>query len=409
MTREMLEGHYRQHSRKVLASLIRLLGTFELAEEAMQDAFLQAAIHWPQSGLPRNPVAWLVSAGRFRTIDRLRRSSRLNELSDAIRDHLYDDGEAGMVEEAELIGDDELRLIFICCHPSLPADAQLALALREVCGLKTEEIARAFLVPAPTIAQRIVRAKKRIRDLALPYDLPEKAELPARLSVVLHTIYLLFNEGFAASSGTDLMRPALAEEAIRLARLLQGLLDEPEILGLLALMLFQHARAAARHSASGELVLLADQDRSLWHSDGIAEADKMLERALAQGTAGPYTLQAAIASVHAKAPTSAETDWRQIVRLYDLLLEALPSPVVALNRAVSVAMVEGPAAGLALVDDLIGAGNLAGFHLAHAARADFLRQLGEVEAARSAYAAALALTKLEPERQFLTRRLQALG
>lgn len=409
MMHDMLEGHYRQHSRKVLASLIRLLGTFELAEEALQDAFLQAAIHWPQSGLPNNPVAWLVSTGRFKTIDRLRRSSRLNELSDEVRDRLYDGGEAGMVEEAELIGDDELRLIFICCHPSLPADAQLALALREVCGLKTEEIARAFLVPAPTIAQRIVRAKKRIRDLALPYDLPEKAELPARLSIVLHTIYLLFNEGYAASSGTDLMRPALAEEAIRLARLLQGLLDEPEILGLLALMLFQHARAAARHSASGELVLLADQDRSLWHSDGIAEADKMLERALAQGTAGPYTLQAAIASVHAKAPTSAETDWRQIVRFYDLLLEALPSPVVALNRAVSVAMVEGPAAGLALVDDLIGAGNLAGFHLAHAERADFLRQLGEVEAARSTYAAALALTKLEPERQFLTRRLQALG
>jgi RNA polymerase sigma-70 factor (ECF subfamily) len=409
MTHDMLDGHYRQHSRKVMASLIRLLGSFELAEEALQDAFLQAAIHWPQTGLPHNPVAWLISAGRFRTIDRLRRSSRLDELSDEVRDRLYDGGEAGMVEEAELVRDDELRLIFICCHPSLPADAQLALALREVCGLRTEEIARAFLVPAPTIAQRIVRAKKRIRDLALPYELPEKSELPARLSVVLHTIYLLFNEGYAASSGSDLMRPALAEEAIRLARLLLGLLDEPEIPGLLALMLFQHARAAARHSASGELVLLADQDRSLWRQDWIAEADRMLERALARGTAGPYTLQAAIASVHAKAPSSAETDWRQIVRLYDLLLEALPSPVVALNRAVSVAMVEGPAAGLALVDDLIEAGNLAGFHLAHAARADFLRQLGETEAARSAYAAALALAKLEPERQFLTRRLLALG
>ncbi|MFM2278457.1 MAG: hypothetical protein RLZZ444_688 [Pseudomonadota bacterium] len=409
MTHEMLDGHYRQHSRKVMASLIRLLGSFELAEEALQDAFLQAAIHWPQTGLPNNPVAWLISAGRFRTIDRLRRSSRLDELSDEVRDRLYDGGEAGMVEEAELVRDDELRLIFICCHPSLPADAQLALALREVCGLRTEEIARAFLVPAPTIAQRIVRAKKRIRDLALPYDLPEKSELPARLSVVLHTIYLLFNEGYAASSGSDLMRPALAEEAIRLARLLLGLLDEPEIPGLLALMLFQHARAAARHSASGELVLLADQDRSLWRQDGIAEADRLLECALARATAGPYTLQAAIASVHAKAPSSAETDWRQIVRLYDLLLEAMPSPVVALNRAVAVSMVEGPAAGLALVDDLIEAGNLAGFHLAHAARADFLRQLGETEAARSAYAAALALAKLEPERQFLTRRLLALG
>jgi RNA polymerase sigma-70 factor (ECF subfamily) len=404
-----LDAIYRRHSRKALASLIRLLGSFDLAEEALQDAFLQAARHWPEKGPPANPVAWLVSTGRFKVIDRLRRHKRLGELTPDVTATLYGSGAVEMQDEPELLVDDELRLIFICCHPALQPDAQLALALREVCGLKTEEIARAFLVSAPTIAQRIVRAKKRIRELALPYELPDAAALPARLSVVLHVIYLLFNEGYAASAGADLMRQDLAEEALRLNRLLIGLLPEPEVLGLAALMLFQHARAPARRGVDGDLILLADQDRRLWRQDLIAEATALLERAWASGEVGAYTLQAAIAGVHSTAPSSEVTDWRRIVGLYDLMLQAAPSPIAALNRAVAVAMVDGPAAGLALVDRLLETGGLGAYHLAHAARADFLRQIGDISTARQAYQHALSLAKLEPERQFLARRIRELG
>jgi RNA polymerase sigma-70 factor (ECF subfamily) len=409
MMQGALDAIYRQHSRRAMASLVRLLGSFDLAEEALQDALLQAARQWPEKGLPVNPVAWLVSTGRFQVIDRLRRLKRLGELADDVTDALYGSGTVEMQDEPELLADDELRLIFMCCHPALQPDAQLALALREVCGLKTEEIARAFLVSAPTIAQRIVRAKKRIRDLALPYDVPDPAALPARLSVVLHVIYLLFNEGYAASSGADLMRQDLAEEAIRLNRLLITLLPEPEVLGLGALMLFQHARAPARRGADGDLILLADQHRSLWKRDLIAEAKVLLERAWAGGAAGPYMLQAAIAGAHSTAKSSGETDWRRILGLYDLLLQAAPSPITALNRAVAVAMVDGPAAGLALVDLLLETGGLGAYHLAHAARADFLRQIGDIAQARQAYQQALALAKLEPERQFLARRIHELG
>ncbi|MCV3765574.1 RNA polymerase sigma factor [Rhizobium sp. TRM95796] len=404
-----IDAIFRQHSRKALASLIRLLGSFDLAEEALQDAFLQAARQWPEKGPPDNPLAWLVSTGRFQVIDRLRRHKRFGELTADVTDTLYGSGTVEMQDEPELLADDELRLIFICCHPALQPDAQLALALREVCGLKTEEIARAFLVSAPTIAQRIVRAKKRIRELALPYDVPDAAALPARLSVVLHVIYLLFNEGYAASSGADLMRQDLAEEAIRLNRLLIGLLPGPEVLGLGALMLFQHARAPARRGADGDLVLLADQDRRLWRQDLIAGATTLLERAWASGEVGAYTLQAAIAGVHSTATSSEETDWRRIVGLYDLVLQAAPSPIAALNRAVAVAMVDGPAGGLALVDRLLETGELGAYHLAHAARADFLRQIGDIAQARQAYQQALSLAKLEPERQFLAHRIRELG
>ncbi|QLF69901.1 RNA polymerase sigma factor [Peteryoungia desertarenae] len=405
---EMLDQLYRQHSRKVLASLIRLLGSFDLAEEAMQDAFLEAARQWTKQGVPRNPVSWLVSTGRFRVIDRLRRDKRFGELTGDVTESLYGDGEERMESEPDLLSDDELRLIFICCHPALPPDAQIALALREVCGLKTEEIARAFLVSAPTIAQRIVRAKKRIRDLELAYEVPPSSTLAMRLSTVLHVIYLVFNEGYAASAGPDLMRLDLAEEAIRLNRLLIELLPEAEVLGLAALLLFQHARAPARRTSGGDLILLADQDRSLWKQDLIAEACVLLDRAMAGGEAGAYTLQAAIAGLHSTAATSETTDWRRIVRLYDLLLQATPSPVVALNRAVAVAMVEGPAAGLTLVNQLMEAHGLSTHHLAHAARADFLRQLGDADGARSAYQQALALARLDAEREFLARRIREL-
>jgi RNA polymerase sigma-70 factor (ECF subfamily) len=404
--RATVEAVYRSESRRVLATLIRLLGDFDLAEEALHDAFRAAIEQWPREGVPDNPRAWLVSAGRFKAIDGIRRRSRFDALDD-----MAEQVEAIAAEpepEAESIEDDRLRLIFTCCHPALPPDAQVALTLREVCGLTTEEIARAFLTGAPTLAQRIVRAKSKIRDARIPYEVPPRAELPQRLDNVLRVIYLVFNEGYSASSGASLTRHDVSGEAIRLGRLLMALLPEPEVAGLLALMLLQESRRAARSSPEGELILLADQDRSLWNREQIAEGVALVERALASGQAGPYALQAAIAAVHAEAPTAAATDWAQIVALYDVLLQATPSPVVELNRAVAVTMRDGPGAGLALIDAILARGDLADYHLAHSARADFCRRLGRREEARTSYRRALDLARQEPERRFLQRRLAEL-
>jgi RNA polymerase sigma-70 factor (ECF subfamily) len=405
--REMVDGLYRAESRRVLATLIRLLGDFDLAEEALHDAFRTALEQWPRDGVPANPRAWLVSAGRFKAIDGMRRRARFESLDDVPEpvDVAIHDPAAW---EDESVEDDRLRLIFTCCHPALSPDAQIALTLREVCGLTTEEIAHAFLTPAPTLAQRIVRAKAKIRDARIPYQVPTQAELSDRLDAVLRVIYLVFNEGYAASSGVSLTRHDLSGEAIRLGRLLVELLPEPEAVGLLALMLLQESRRAARTSPTGDLVLLEDQDRSLWNSDQIVEGLALVERALTSRRFGPYTVQAALAAVHAQAPTAAATDWAQIVALYDLLARAEPSPVVELNRAVAVAMRDGPLAGLALIDAILGRGDLGQYHLAHAARADLCRRLGRTAEARASYERALALTQQEPERRFLDRRLAEL-
>jgi RNA polymerase sigma-70 factor, ECF subfamily len=408
--RARIERLYRSESRRVLATLIRLLGDFDLAEEALQDAFTAAVAQWPRDGLPANPRAWLVSTGRFKAIDRLRRRARfdaaLGELAARLDDEAPDPADQG----DEVFGDDRLRLIFTCCHPALPPDAQVAMTLREVCGLTTEEVARAFLTRAPTVAQRIVRAKARIREAAIPYEVPPPDELAGRLAAVLRVVYLVFTEGYAPAAGASVVRADLAAEAVRLGRLLAELLpDEPEVLGLLALMLLTDARRAARTTADGDLVLLADQDRSRWDRDGIAEGTALLRRAVAAEPVGPYTLQAAIAATHARAPRAEATDWDRIVGLYDLLARADPSPVVELNRAVAVAMRDGPAAGLALVDDLLGRGQLDGYHLAHAARADLLARLGRTAEARAAYRRAMALAGQEPERRFLQGRLAELG
>jgi RNA polymerase sigma-70 factor, ECF subfamily len=407
---ETVNAVYLSDSRRVLATLIRLLGDFDVAEEALHDAFRAALEQWPHDGVPANPRAWLVSAGRFKAIDGLRRRKRFDALDDV--------GEAADVAvvdpaawaDEESVEDDRLRLIFTCCHPALAPDAQVALTLREVCGLTTEEIARAYLLPAPTLAQRIVRAKAKIREARIPYQVPAQAELPARLDTVLRVIYLVFNEGYAASSGRSLLRLDLSAEAIRLGRLIVELLPEPEVSGLLALMLLHESRRAARTSASGELVLLDDQDRSRWDRGQIAEGVRLVEQALASGRArsGPYAIQAAIAALHAEAATPAATDWAEIVGLYDVLLRADASPVVELNRAVAVAMRDGPAAGLALVDAILERGDLADYRLAHAARADLCRRLGRTAEARAAYERALALTKQEMDRRFLERRLAAL-
>jgi RNA polymerase sigma-70 factor (ECF subfamily) len=408
--REMVDAVYRSDSRRVLATLIRLLGDFDLAEEALHDAFTAAVERWPHDGVPANPRAWLVSAGRFKAIDGLRRRARF----DASLAHLAarldaDDGvRDGSGEDEEGVEDDRLRLIFTCCHPALPPDAQVALTLREVCGLTTEEIAHAFLTAPPTVAQRIVRAKGKIRDAGIPYQVPSRADLPDRLASVLHVVYLVFNEGYSASSGASLTRPDLSGEAIRLGRLLVELLPEPEALGLLALMLLHESRRDARTSSTGELVLLDDQDRAQWNREQIAEGQALVERALSSRRFGPYALQAAIAAVHAEAPRAAATDWAQIVGLYDVLARADPSPVVELNRAAAVAMRDGPAAGLALIDALLARGDLADYHLAHSARADLLRRLGRATEARAAYEAALGLTRQAPERRFLERRLREL-
>lgn len=402
--RDAVDSVYRTESRRIFATLVRLLGDLELAEEALHDAFRAAMEQWPRDGVPDNPRAWLVSAGRFKAIDRLRRLARFDAL-----DERWEPTEAP-AEDAELgddeaIEDDRLRLIFICCHPALPPDAQVALTLREVCGLTTEEIAAAFLTTAPTVAQRIVRAKAKIRGARIPYEVPEPDALPERLDEVLRVIYLVFNEGYSASAGESVTRHDLSGEAIRLGRLLAGLLPRPEAMGLLALMLLQESRRAARTSADGDIILLEDQDRSLWNRGLIAEGMALTRYAMAAPEIGAYTLQAAIAAVHAKAPDAAATDWARIVDLYDLLLQALPSPVVELNRAVAVAMRDGPEAGLELVNRLIKDGKLANYRLAHAARADFCRRLGRFKEAREAYGKALSLTRQAPERRFLERRL----
>jgi RNA polymerase sigma-70 factor (ECF subfamily) len=404
--RETVEALYRSESRRVFATLVRLLGDMDLAEEALHEAFRAALEQWPREGLPANPRAWLVSAGRFKAIDGIRRSARFDPLDeDAERIAGNDDPESWAADEIE---DDRLRLIFTCCHPALQPDAQVALTLREVCGLTTEEIAHAFLTAAPTLAQRIVRAKGKIRDAKIPYQVPSSADLPERLDSVLRVIYLVFNEGYSASSGAALTRHDLSGEAIRLARLLVELLPQPEAIGLLALMLLHESRRAARASPAGDLVLLEDQDRSLWDRDMIAEGRALVERALASRRIGPYTLQAAISAVHAGAPSPDKTDWAQIVGLYDVLARVEPSPVIELNRAVAVAMRDGPAAGLALIDAILARGELADYRLAHAARADLCRRLGKTAEAREGYGRALALTRGEPERRFLERRLAEL-
>jgi RNA polymerase sigma-70 factor (ECF subfamily) len=404
-----LDAVYRAESRRVLATLIRLLGDFDLAEEALHEAFASALEQWPRDGLPTNPRAWLISAGRFKAIDAMRRRARfdasLAELAERL-DSSTPDAVAGLDDEG--IEDDRLRLIFTCCHPALPSDARMALTLREVCGLTTEEIARAFLSAPSTLAQRIVRAKAKIKSANIPYQIPSRADLPDRLDTVLHVIYLVFNEGYSASSGDSLTRSDLSSEAIRLGRLLMELLPEPEVVGLLALMLLQESRRVARASATGELVLLEDQDRSLWNRDQIMEGLALVRQALSSQRVGPYTLQAAIAAVHAEAPSAAATDWGEIVELYGLLARVEPSPVVDLNRAVAVAMRDGPSAGLALIDAILSSGDLEDYHLVHAARADLCRRLGRITEARVSYERALDLTRQEPERRFLQRRLQEL-
>jgi len=405
---EKVEAVYRSESRHVLATLIRLLGDFDVAEEALHDAFTSALEQWPRDGMPANPRAWLVSAGRFKGIDAIRRRSRF----DAALTEIAGRGEgvtpAAEIPDDEGVEDDRLRLIFTCCHPALPADARVALTLREVCGLTTEEIARAFLTATPTVAQRIVRAKAKIRDARIPYQVPSRADLPDRLDTVLQVIYLVFNEGYSASSGGALTRPDVSGEAIRLGRLLMELLPEPEVVGLLALMLLQESRRIARSSPRGEIILLEDQDRSLWNRDQIAEGKALVQRALSSRRFGPYTLQAAIAAVHADAASATATDWAQIAALYDVLARVEPSPVIELNRAVAVAMRDGPQAGLALIDAILARGDLADYHLAHSARAEFCRRLGRTAEARASFQRALSLTRQEPERRFLERRLAEL-
>lgn len=404
--RAAVEAAYRGEKRRVLATLIRLLGGFEAAEEALHEAFATAAQRWPVEGVPANPYSWLVSTGRFRTIDRWRRQARLAAAMPDLTALADATVETVLPEE---IHDDELRLIFTCCHQALAPDARIALTLREVGGLTTEEIARAYLAPAPTIAQRIVRAKAKIRDEAIPYEVPGRAELPARTESVLKVVYLVFNEGYAATEGPELTRTDLSAEAIRLGRLVVGLLDEPEPLGLLALMLLHESRRAARVDATGDLVLLENQDRLLWDKSLIAEAFGLIERAFAMRRAGPYLLQAAIASVHAGAPSVDETDWALIVGLYDTLLRVDPSPVAALNRATAIGKRDGPAAGLAAVEAALRQGGLDSYHLAHAARADMQRRLGQTEAGRASYRRALELARQPAERRFLEARLAELG
>ena len=407
--RELLDSLYRVESRRILATLVRLLGDFDLAEEAMHEAFAAALGLWPRSGVPDNPRPWMISTARFKAIDTLRRRARFDASQDELGRYLEAQGSsAERSGEEDSVEDDRLRLIFTCCHPSLPPEAHVALTLREVCGLTTEEIAKAFLITPSTLAQRIVRAKAKIRETAIPYEVPTPQELPARLGAVLQVIYLVFNEGYSAATGAEVTRGELTAEAIRLGRLVSELLPEPEVLGLLSLMLLQESRRAARTSPTGELILLESQDRSLWNREQIAEGVALLERALKSRRFGPYTLQAAIAAVHAEAESVAVTDWRQIVALYDRLLQIQPSPVVRLNRAVAIAMCDGPEAGLTHIDAVLSEGELANYYLAHSVRADMYRRLGRTAEARSSYEKALALTQQEPERQFLQERIRQL-
>jgi RNA polymerase sigma-70 factor (ECF subfamily) len=407
--RNKIEDVYRTDSRRVLATLIRLLGDFELAEEALQNAFAAAMEQWPRDGVPDNPRAWLVTAGRFRAIDTIRRRARFDASLDEIAQFMESQAADTAARDDEAVEDDRLRLVFTCCHPALSAEAQVALTLREVCGLTTEEIARAFLTTPATLAQRIVRAKNKIREARIPYEVPSRSELPERLGSVLRVIYLVFNEGYAASSGDAVTRHDLSNEAIRLGCLLVELLPEPEALGLLALMLLHESRRAARSTPDGDLVLLEDQDRSLWDRRMIAQGCALVERALASRRFGPYSIQAAIVAVHAEAPSAAATDWTQIAGLYDALVRLEPSPVVELNRAVAIAMRDGPAAGLPLVEALLASGGLDDYHFAHAARADLCRRLGRTADAKASYQRALALARQAPERRFLERRLRELG
>lgn len=406
--RTQVDSIYRAESRRIFATLIRLLGDFDLAEDALHEAFRVAMEQWPRDGLPTNPRAWLVSTGRFKAIDALRRRARFDASLAVLAEQLDQDTDDAIGQDDEEIEDDRLRLIFTCCHPALSPEARVALTLREVCGLTTEAIARAFLTTPSTLAQRIVRAKSKIREASTPYEIPDREALPERLDTVLQVIYLVFNEGYYATSGESLTRPDLSDEAVRLARLLVELLPEPEVAGLLALMLLHEARRATRASPEGDLVLLEDQDRARWNREGIAEGIALVRGALSSDSVGAYTLQAAIAAVHASAPDFAATDWAQIVDLYDLLVQVTPSPVVEINRAGAVAMRDGPAAGLELVDAILARGDLADYPLAHATRAELCRRLGKAGEARSSYQRALALAQQEPERRFLERQLAKL-